>query len=122
MTLRSAHLPDTAPSSRECPILGSRMLTAMSKGRTDAIGRDRVGRRRRAYFRGEGRTFRGDVQTTTDRGQDKSRQGAARPGLCFCWDLSPLRQCVASGHNVRSDAKTLFKLFFPHRAEAGHGA
>ena len=122
MTPRSAHLPDTAPSSRECPILGSRMLAAMSNGCTDAIGRDRVGGRRRAYFWGEGRAFRGDVQTTTDRGQDKSWQGAARSGLCFFCVLSLLRQRVPSAHNVRPDAKRLLRLFFSHLPGAGHGA
>jgi hypothetical protein len=61
------------------------------------------------------------VQTPTDRGQDKSRQCAARSGVCFSWAFSPFRQGAPDPRNVRADIKLLPNLFFPHIAGAGNG-
>jgi hypothetical protein len=65
---------------------------------------------------------RGNEQAPTDRGQDKSRQGAARLGVCFTWIFSPFRQCASDPRNVRADIKSLLNLSFPHIAEPGDGA
>ncbi|HWL19194.1 MAG TPA: hypothetical protein VNS33_05975 [Bradyrhizobium sp.] len=59
---------------------------------------------------------------TTGRGQDKSRQCAARSGSCFSWAFSPFRQGAPDPRNVRADIKLLLSLSFPHIAEAGDGA
>jgi hypothetical protein len=65
---------------------------------------------------------RGYEQKPTERGQDKSRQGAARSGCCFPWAFSPFRQGAPDPRKVRADTKSLPKLSFLHIAEAGDGA
>jgi hypothetical protein len=65
---------------------------------------------------------KGGEQAPTDRGQDKSRQCAARSGYCFSWAFSPFRQGAPDPCNVRADIKLLLRLSFPHIAEAGDGA
>jgi len=64
----------------------------------------------------------GDEQTPTERGQDKSRQCAARSVYCFPWAFLAVRQCAPDPRNVRTDIKLLLKLSFPHFAEAGDDA
>jgi hypothetical protein len=61
------------------------------------------------------------VQKPTDRGQDKSRQCAARLGYCFSWAFSPFRQGAPDPRKVRAYIKSLLRLSFPHIAEAGDG-
>jgi hypothetical protein len=65
---------------------------------------------------------RGDEQKPTERGQDKSRQCAARSGCCFPWSFSAIRQCPPDPRNVRANTKPLLQLSFPHIAEVGDGA
>ncbi|MEO9190977.1 MAG: hypothetical protein ABI224_13410 [Acetobacteraceae bacterium] len=65
---------------------------------------------------------RGDEQKPTERGQDKSRQCAARLGYCFTWTFLPFRQGAPDPRNVRADIKFLLSLSFPHIAGAGDGA
>jgi hypothetical protein len=81
-----------------------------------------IGKRIGAYCREEGRAISGGEQKTTDRGQDKSRQCAARSRFCFTWAFSPFRQCVLDPRNVRVDTNLLLTLSFSHIAEAGDGA
>ena len=57
----------------------------------------------------------------TERGRDKSPQGAARSVGCFCFPYSLIRQCAASPCNVRTIINTLLSIAFPHIAEAGDG-
>jgi len=64
----------------------------------------------------------GQRESTTERGQDKSRQGAARSGCCFSWIFSLFRQGAPDPRNVRIDIKLLQSLSFPHIAEADDGA
>jgi hypothetical protein len=64
---------------------------------------------------------RGSEQAPTDRGQDKSRQCAARSGYCFPWAFSPFRKGAPDRRNVRANTKSLLSLSFPHIAEAGDG-
>jgi len=66
--------------------------------------------------------WRGQRDSTTARGQDKSRQGAARSGCCFSKVFLPFRQGVPAPRNVRADIKVLLTLRFSHIAEAGDGA
>ncbi|WP_181902937.1 hypothetical protein [Methylovirgula ligni] len=65
---------------------------------------------------------RGDEQAPTERGQDKSRQCAARSGVCFSRVFSLFGQCAPDPRNVRVDTNSLLRLSFPHIAEAGDGA
>ncbi|WOJ88417.1 hypothetical protein RZS28_11295 [Methylocapsa polymorpha] len=65
---------------------------------------------------------RGDEQAPTERGQDKSRQCAARSGYCFSWAISLFRQGAPDPRNVRADTNLLLRLFFLHIAEDGDGA
>ncbi|WP_146030317.1 hypothetical protein [Methylocella silvestris] len=72
---------------------------------------------------GEGGTAgRGDEQAPTERGQDKSRQCAARSGVCFSKVFSLFGQRAPDPRNVRADTNSLLRLSFPHIAEAGDGA
>jgi hypothetical protein len=121
MILRLERLADAAPSPSVCAIRSDRALAVMFNGPLGMKGCHGIGRRTRAHSREEGRAFRGGVQKTTDRGPDKRPQGAARLSGCFCLVFSLIRQCAASGHNVRALFKTLLALAFPHIAEAGHG-
>jgi len=93
----------------------------MFNGFLSVTGCHGLGKRTRAYFREEGRTFRGGVQKTTDRGLDKRPQGAARSVGCFYLAFSLIRQCAACARNVRAPFKAFSELPFPHIAEAGHG-
>jgi hypothetical protein len=65
---------------------------------------------------------RRDEQKPTNRGQDKSRQCAARLGVCFSRVFSLFGQCAPDPRNVRADTNSLLRLSFPHIAEAGDGA
>jgi hypothetical protein len=65
---------------------------------------------------------RGDEQKPTERGQDKSRQCAARLGYCFTWTFLPFRQGATVLHNVRVNIKQLLTHRFLHIAEVGNGA
>jgi hypothetical protein len=58
---------------------------------------------------------------TTGRGQDKSRQCAARSGSCYLLDLSPFLQCFQTPHNVCVGIQAVLDLGFPHIAEVGDG-
>ena len=64
---------------------------------------------------------RGDEQKPTERGQDKSRQCAARSGSCFSWAFSTFRQCPRDPRKVRADIKVLLRFNFSQIAEAGDG-
>jgi hypothetical protein len=89
---------------------------------TTALRRDFVLRRAVAEIGEKETADRGSEPAPTERGQDKSRQCAARLGFCFSWAFSPFRQCVPSPRNVRADIKSLLNLSFLHIAEAGDGA
>ncbi|MDR3493869.1 MAG: hypothetical protein P4L82_04645 [Ancalomicrobiaceae bacterium] len=99
--------------------------TAFKMAAAGGVGRlscDFAGRRAAACCREEGRANKGGGQKPTERGQDKSRQCAARSGYCFSWAFSPFRQCAPDPRNVRADIKLLLGLSFPHIAGAGDGA
>ncbi len=64
---------------------------------------------------------RGYEQAPTERGQDKSRQCAARSGDCFSWAFSPFRQGAPDPRKVRWTRNALPNLPFPNIAGAGHG-
>lgn len=78
-------------------------------------------RRLWAQTREEESANRGDAQKPTDRGQDKSRQCAARSGSCFSCIFSRFRQCPRDLRKVRADIKVLLRFDFSHIAEAGDG-
>jgi hypothetical protein len=89
--------------------------------RVGAVARDFASRRMTAYCREEGGVSKGEDQQTTERGQDKSRQCAARLGSCYLLDLSPFLQCFQIPRNVRAAIKPVLALGFPHIAEVGDG-
>lgn len=122
MMLCFFRLSDGAPSTPACTISGGPAPDPAFSGPYEPAGGSGIGKRKRAYFWKDGRVFRGGVQETTDRGQDKSRQCAARSGLCFSSIFCPFSQCVPSARNVRSDIRSLLTLRFSHLARAGHGA
>jgi hypothetical protein len=74
-----------------------------------------------AYCREERGVSTGGDQQTTGRGQDKSRQCAARSGCCYLLDLSPFPQCFQTPRNVRAAIKPVLTLGLPHIAEVGDG-
>jgi len=55
------------------------------------------------------------------RGQDKSRQCAARSGICFYLAFSSLLQCLPHPPNVRAGINGLIRLLFSHIAQIGDG-
>jgi len=79
-------------------------------------------RRAPAMTSEERATDREQRDSTTTRGQDKSRQCAARSGCCFSRVFSSFRHCVPAPRNVRIETKHLLTLRFLHIAEAGDGA
>jgi hypothetical protein len=74
-----------------------------------------------AYCRKQEGVKTGGYQQTTGRGQDKSRQCAARSGACYLLDLSPFSQCFQNPRNVRAAIQPVLDLGFPHIAEVGDG-
>jgi hypothetical protein len=78
-------------------------------------------RRQWVQTREEESANRGNAQKPTERGQDKSRQCAARSGSCFSWAFSRFRQCPRDPRKVRADIKVLPRFNFSHIAEAGDG-
>jgi hypothetical protein len=121
MTLRANYLRNASSMMSACATSGIKLSSAKLGSRLGAIGGCGGGRRNRAYFREEGRAFRGGVQKTTERGPDKRPQGAARSVGCFCWGFSLIRQCVAFARNVRAASNALPEFSFPHIVGGGHG-
>lgn len=101
---------------------GGKPFKMAAAGGVGRLARDFAGRRTVACFREEGRANKGGEQKPTERGQDKSRQCAARSGFCFPWAFSPFRQGAPDPRNVRADIKLLLGQSFPHIAGAGDGA
>jgi hypothetical protein len=84
--------------------------------------REFVLRRAVAHRREAGGAAREGARTPTERGQDKSRQCAARSGYCFTWAFLPFWQSAPVPRNVRANIKLLLSPSFPHIAGAGDGA
>jgi len=55
------------------------------------------------------------------RGQDKSRQCAARSGICFYLAFLLLPQCLSRPPNVLGGINALIRLLFSHIAQVGDG-
>jgi hypothetical protein len=63
----------------------------------------------------------GGYQQTAGRGQDKSRQCAARLGYCYLFYFSLFLQCFQTPRNVRAAIQPVLDLGFPHIVEVGDG-
>jgi len=102
-------------------LYGGAAFKIAAKDRVGDLAGDFAGRRGTAYFREERGVSEGEDQQTTGRGQDKSRQCAARSGSCYLLDLSPFLQCFQIPRNVRAAIQPVLALGFPHIAEVDDG-